>query len=652
MLMTGGQMVVRWLGVLLLLTFAFRPVFASGTKSMPVEWNSSTGFIGYVPDEIVVRFASGISNAFDPLLMGKGKSGVAVIDEVGRRFNAVRMHRQFPRAKPKKVDGRIIDLAGWHTIKFSGPVPVLEAVRAYKNLPQVVDAQPIGIHAVDAIPNDGRYANQWHMNQATDQDIDAPETWENLKYGIAESRIDLKDIIVAVPDTGVRYFHKDLGGAGASYAAPANTDGNMWVKSAEKSGMPGVDDDGNGLIDDWVGWDFVDGESGCWSGEDCTTADNDPRDFNGHGTHCAGNIAAINNNAYCNTSPAGGWGNGVLESGANGVKVMALRIGWSANDGGAERGYVRMDFAAQALTYASDNGAKIVSCSWGSSNTGGLGAAIDYFLAGGGMIFKAAGNENRTISTSAHEYMCGRSDVICVAATDQNDCKASFSNYGPLVDISAPGVSIDSLYHYHPDPGPDYTALMSGTSMATPLAAGTAALIWAQHPTWTAAQVRAKLQESADNIDSLPCNSSYAGKLGSGRGNLYHATYIDSDGDGFHDWSDGCPDDPAKTDPGACGCGIPDTDGDGDEIPDCQDNCPAMTNPEQTDDDGDTWGNSCDNCPDIYNPEQVDSDYDGIGDACENIHAVPGPAMLLIPLFLILALLGIASIRNHKKTYP
>jgi len=178
-----------------------------------------------------------------------------------------------------------------------------------------------------------------------------------------------------------------------------------------------------------------------------------------------------------------------------------------------------MDFAAQAFRYAADNGARIASCSWSSSNSGGLGDAIDYFLASGGLIFKSAGNAG----DEATDYMTAREDIISVAATDASDVKASFSSYGTWVDISAPGEDIMSLYHVHDDESADYVASASGTSMAAPLAAGVAALVWSRNPAWTAAQVQQRLFDTADDIDGLAGNSSYAGKLGAGRVNAYNA---------------------------------------------------------------------------------------------------------------------------------
>ena len=113
--------------------------------------------------------------------------------------------------------------------------------------------------------------------------------------------------------------------------------------------------------------------------------------------------------------------------------------------------------------------------------------------------------------------------MTSVVATDANDCKASFSTYGTWADISAPGTGILSLYHNHADAANDYVATMDGTSMATPIAASVAALIWSKNPGWAKADVLNQLLTSADYIDNLSCNTSYAGKLGAGRVNAYEA---------------------------------------------------------------------------------------------------------------------------------
>jgi len=470
-----------------------------------------THFSGWVPNQIILQLEPATNEFVDPVSLAAGLTGVREIDAVSETYGATALEPQFPGARPEMIDGRRFDLSTFYRLTFDGPVDVDRVIARYEDLAGVKRAEPIGIHAVYATPNDGEFAGQWHLENATGADIGATGAWD-LETGNA-------DIVVAVLDTGVRYFHKDLGGAGASYTNPTDVDGNMWVNWTEKNGVSGIDDDGNGYVDDWIGWDWVDGAAPCWSGEDCETPDNDPRDFNGHGTHCAGNVAAINNNGFAVASIAGGWGDSTLQASANGVRIMACRMGWSGRVVFSEVGRVRMDFAAQALYYAADNGARIASCSWSSSDSGGLSAALDYFIASGGLVFHAAGNDD----SSTPDYLGGRADVINVAATDPDDCRADFSNYGTWVDLCAPGVEILSTWHDHDDPGGDYAAEIDGTSMAAPMAAGVAALLWSQHPARTASLVRQILEDGCDDIDALPCNSGKSGELGAGRINALTA---------------------------------------------------------------------------------------------------------------------------------
>ncbi|GEM_PF-789751 len=469
-------------------------------------------FIGFDPLAIVVKVDPSLLKQIEKKRAARdGLTGISRLDNLNRAYEVLHFIQKYPRMKPRTYQGRTLIPATWFRLEFKARIDAEKVARAYRALRGVVDAQPIGVHPVTArYPNDSRFSDQWHLNQSNDADMDAPEAWD-IETGNT-------DIIVADLDTGVRYFHKDLGGANASYSHPEAARGNMWINWAEKNGTDGVDDDNNGYVDDWIGWDFVTGKSGV-SGEDVSTPDNDPRDFNGHGTHTAGLIAAITDNNYAVASVAGGWMNGSQAETGNGVKVMGLRIGWSGRYFIWEVGYVDMGFAADAFYYAANNGARIASCSWGSSNSGGLGDAIDYFLAGGGMIFKAAGNDDNEDT----DYMTARTDIISVAATNASDQKADFSSYGSWVDISAPGDNIYSTYHDHTDPETDYVASLSGTSMATPNAASVAALIWSHHPDWTADQVKQRLFDTADDIDNVSGNASYAGKLGAGRVNAFNA---------------------------------------------------------------------------------------------------------------------------------
>ncbi|MCB2231653.1 S8 family serine peptidase [bacterium] len=490
---------------MLLLLSSTGAVFAGGMDSEAVQ---SGSFVGFAEDRIVVRYAVDPAG-FTPLLTADNtlSLGVVSLDDIASQYGVREIEPLFPGARPTVLKGKSFDLSRYQIMTFDPKSSLDDIVAAYEKDPNVLSVERIGIMQVLATPNDPSYSSQWHLNQASDHDIDAPEAWD--------SETGSNGKVVAILDTGVRYFHKDLGGANASYTNPAAARGNMWINWAEKNGQSGVDDDGNGFIDDWIGWDFVNGTSSCWSGEDCTTQDNDPRDFHGHGTHCAGIVSAANNNGLGVSGVAGGWAGGSQQETYDGVTIMPLRIGWKASNG---NGYVDMSFAAQAFYYAANNGADIASCSWGSSNWGGIAAAVDYFIASGGMVFKAAGNSNNEIA----DYLCGRTDVISVAATEQSDNKASFSSYGTWVDISAPGQSIYSTHHQYNNPSNDAYVSMSGTSMATPMAAGTAALLWSHFPTWNASQVQTQLFASADDIDAY-LSPAYIGKMGAGRINAYHA---------------------------------------------------------------------------------------------------------------------------------
>ncbi|MCH8921983.1 MAG: S8 family serine peptidase, partial [Planctomycetes bacterium] len=171
----------------------------------------------------------------------------------------------------------------------------------------------------------------------------------------------------------------------------------------------GIDDDGNGYVDDLIGWDFVASGNAVWPGEDGSLEDNDPMDFNGHGTHTSGTIAATTNNTTGVAGVAGGFGPGAED----GCKIMCLRMGYSFDDGDGENGRTHMSYVAKAFRYAADNGAVAINYSFGSSTGGGIEAATDYAVAAGLVISASAGNSNN----SSFGYLQSREDVLCVAST-------------------------------------------------------------------------------------------------------------------------------------------------------------------------------------------------------------------------------------------
>ena len=251
-------------------------------------------------------------------------------------------------------------------------------------------------------PNDPLFPQLWGLNNTgqtggiVDADIDAPEAWD-VAFGVPEG----SDVIVAVIDTGIDYLHPDLFD-------------NMWVNPGEIWGN-NIDDDGNGYIDDVYGYDFVQDDS-------------DPSDASGHGTHCAGTIAGVGDN-------------GLGVTGVNWrCKIMAVRFLDA-------QGYGETDAAIEAINYAVARGAKILSNSWGGGGySESLKAAIIDARDHGVLFVAAAGNWGMNNDTERfYPASFNISNVVSVAATNDRDLLASFSNYGVgTVHLGAPGVNIVS----------------------------------------------------------------------------------------------------------------------------------------------------------------------------------------------------------------
>ena len=450
--------------------------------------------VNYMPNVIVVAFTPENVPLAPALQSGVAITGIDEVDELNLLFEVTQMRQLFPGAEKHGE----IEMAGYYSITFRGGLDLLTVLEAYDNLAAVGYVEPDGIHRIFYDPDDPMISQQWAIAK-----IEARGAWDVTQGD--------PDIVLGIPDTGVDWDHPDL-------------EADVWLNEAEINGEERVDDDGNGYVDDYRGWDWVTGGYLCDipGGEDCSVPDNNPMDFAGHGTHVSGIASAATDN-----------GIGIAGVGFN-CKIMALRIGWQATNGG---GYVGMSFAASAFYYATDNGARGVNCSWGSSNSGGLGAATTYAVNNGLIVISSAGNNNNDNPS----YLCGRSDVISVAATNSSDHKASFSSYGTWVDISAPGVSIRSTVFNN-----SY-ASYDGTSMSSPHVLGLAGLIWSAEPSLPTDEVISRIYDTADNIDDL--NPGYEGLLGSGRINAYAAlasmtmpriqtveqavTITDDDGDGI-----------------------------------------------------------------------------------------------------------------------
>jgi hypothetical protein len=417
-----------------------------------------------VPGDLLVGFQSDVSAADQQ----------KILKEVGAE----------EKTSFKKIHGSLAHLA-------SGDVDA--AIAKLSKDPRVRYAEPNHVITIDSLPNDPAFANTWGLNNTgqtingapgtPDADIDAPEAW-NVTTGSP-------NVTVAVIDTGVDWSHPDLSS-------------RIWINPGENcSGCrnDGIDNDHNGFVDDWHGWDFANN-------------DNNPTDDHGHGTHVAGTIGAAGNNAV-----------GVAGINWN-VRIMPVKF-LNSQGSGTDAG------AVSAVLYAAQNGADVMNNSWADDvYSQALADAITVADQHNSLFVAAAGN-NGTDNDSSPTYPASYDlpNVVAVAATDNTDNRAFFSNTGRRsVDLGAPGVDIYSTW-----PGGNYQYL-SGTSMATPHVAGAAALAKAAFPSASAVGLKALLLGTVDPKPALATTTSSGGRLNIGNAVACNATpqvWIDSPGPGF-----------------------------------------------------------------------------------------------------------------------
>jgi len=401
----------------------------------PVRAQSSPD---YVPGEILVKWAPGV-----PAL-----SAAVARDEV-----AGLTLREFPQI-------------GWEHLQIDPTIDVPTAIRQILQQPGVLAAEPNYIlGALATIPNDASFGSQWALRN-TGQTVNGTAGTAGADISTTTAwdlRMTSPNIVVAVIDSGITLNHADLSS-------------NLWVNPGEISSN-GVDDDGNGKIDDVDGWDFANN-------------DNDPTDDSAslHGTHVSGIIGAKGNDA----------------SGIAGVtwtvQLMSLKIFDSL-------GFATTANAISAIQYATAKGAHITNASWGGSGfSQALKDAIDAFP---GLFVAAAGNDGTNNDAFPIYPACFTSNnIVAVAATDQNDALASFSNFGTTcVDLAAPGVNILS------DSSVGNVSFLNGTSFAAPHVSGVAALMKAQEANRSTAEIRSAILNNVDTKPSLTANVATGGRL-------------------------------------------------------------------------------------------------------------------------------------------
>lgn len=393
------------------------------------------GRLRVVPDEIILRFEEDLLE----------EDSASLIREAG-----MRMRRHL------KGGGHLV-------VSLPRGVSIDQALAWFRGRPGVQYAAPNHLIYVQDTPNDSRFLEQWGLEK-----IQAVAGW-NIAHASSE-------VVVAVIDTGVDYHHTDLAA-------------NIWENLGEIPGN-GVDDDGNGYVDDVVGWDFVGHTTDC-SDTDCKKEDNDPSDGHGHGTHVAGILGAVTNNAE-----------GIAGAAWN-CTVMPLRAGYKQTGGS---GVLSEGDAAAAIEYAADNGAMILNLSWGDTvSYPAVRAAVSYAEDLGVLICAAAGNNGT--DTPFYPAAYPNEAIIAVGSTTQSDKKASTSNYGDWVDLFAPGDGVLSTCLNN-----SY-CLKSGTSMATAYVSGLAAILFSRYPGWSPLVIKAMIVESADFLPGLQIGSTSAGRM-------------------------------------------------------------------------------------------------------------------------------------------
>ncbi len=413
-------------------------VLSSLAEAEEGGWNSAShGTAEFVPGEILLKLTT--------------ESVSLHLERLNQEISLISIEPLFP--SPQEPNAEPTNLSYLYKLKFPADKDVMEVVGKYRALPEVVYAEPNWVVHTTEIPNDSDFGKQWGLRGSNS--INAPDAWD-IEKGDAS-------VIIAIIDTGVDYEHPDL-------------DANIWVNPGEDingngivdaEDFNGVDDDGNLLVDDIRGWDWV-------------NSDNDPQDDEGHGTHVAGIAAAETNN-----------GLGVAGVTWN-CQIMSLKA--LGSDGKGDSSDV-----AQAIIYATANGADVINLSLGEF---GKFPVLEDAIASvsRAVVVAAAGNE------TPYEpfYPAAYSGVIAVAATDSSGNLASFSNRNcpeegyTWVDVAAPGVSIWSTMLIPAPDHPEY-ASCSGTSMATPFVSGLAALLISHNPNWSKEWVRERIIQTVDN---------------------------------------------------------------------------------------------------------------------------------------------------------
>ena len=431
--------------------------------------STTVGALQGVPgvDFAADRFIISVNRGVDlfPVDFTKGlavSTGYPSLDQLCALQDVARIEELYPRPVKNEILREIVKRM---FVVYLGPSGNLgSAIAAFGESKLLEFAEPYYYHHLYYTPNDPMIGSWYHLSR-----IETYTAWDFIRGDSTSGPV------LGVVDDGVYYDHPDL-------------EPNMWINGPEDidgdgvftdADLNGIDDDDNGYIDDVVGWDF---------------GNNDNFPFEStpwHGTHVAGCASMATDNGY----------GGAAVSWA--ARIMAIKAARDSDPNSIPFGY-------SGIIYATDNGATVINLSWGRHGSPSQGEQniITAAYQAGVVVVAAAGNEN----TSSQSYPAAYNHVVAVASTNSTDHRSSFSNYGSWVDICAPGEGIFSTWDHN-----SFTAL-DGTSMASPITAGSICLVRAANPSFTVDQAVQRLLDNADTIDYL--NPGFGGLLGAGRVNI------------------------------------------------------------------------------------------------------------------------------------
>jgi hypothetical protein len=437
----------------------------------------------YASGRVVVKFRHPL-----PLDGAAKASGTPEIDAIFTRHGVSSIERVSKKAQlPSKPGG--VDLTRVYEIRYEDGADALAVATELAAHPDVEYAEPLFMYALDLVPNDTSYPTQ----------VPYISTRMRFPLGWDVTTGAMGNVVIGICDGGTKYLHTDL-------------NANTWNNADEIAGNL-IDDDMNGFVDDIRGWNFANNSN------DPTGLPATPASAN-HGTHVAGIACAVTNNAL-----------GIAGASFN-AKYMPICVASPTNDNAIAFGY-------QGITYAADNDADVVNCSWGG--TGSPSAfeqdVITYAYDNGTVVVAAAGNTGSEVDhfPSAYDH------VLAVANLQNTDVRNTSTTYGVWVDVSAQGTSILSTINS----GTNAYGTLTGTSMSSPFVAGLCGLVKTRYPGYLPEQVIQRVRVTSDNVDALQ-PVQYRGRIGYGRINAQQAlikntpavsvtsnTFTTTDGDGI-----------------------------------------------------------------------------------------------------------------------